>query len=96
VQPAGGPGRLELVAKRKVVAIRRKKLPGGKYLQLYVLEGRGPRGGRTVGYIQSRKSSPAASSSAPASGSGPAPSSSRPAVIVKRKRHGGAAARRRS
>jgi hypothetical protein len=85
---------LAAVAKRKVVAIRRKRLPGGRYLQLYVLEGRGPRGGKTVGYVQSRKGAPA-SSSAPAAGRmAPAPSP-KPAVIVKRKRHGGSAVRRR-
>lgn len=84
-------GRMGASGKRKVVGIRRKRLPNGKYLQLYVLEGRGPRGGRTVGYVLTKKGTPpsAASSSAPAGGATAAPSSGTPAVIVKRKRHAG-------
>jgi hypothetical protein len=75
--------------KRKVTGVRRVRLANGKYLQLYVLDGVGPRGGKTVGYVRTRKGSPSPAAKAdtpPAV----APGSSRPRVVVKKKRHKGA------
>lgn len=45
----------ESAHRRHVVRWRRKKLPGGKYLQIAVTDKAGPRGGHTVAYVQSRK-----------------------------------------
>lgn len=42
-------------AKRHVVRWRRKKLPGGKYLQIAVTKEAGPRGGHTLGAVQTAK-----------------------------------------
>lgn len=40
----------------KVVRIRTKKLPGGKYIHVRVMSKKGPRGGRTIaGGIQTKK-----------------------------------------
>ena len=43
-------------SKRNVVRWRRKKLPGGRYLQIAVTEKPGPRGGHTIAYVQKTKS----------------------------------------
>jgi len=40
----------------KVVRIRTKKLPGGKYIHVRVMSKKGPRGGRTIaGGVQTKK-----------------------------------------
>lgn len=42
---------------RRVVKYRRKKLPGpgNRYLQIAVTDEPGPRGGHTVGYVQTKR-----------------------------------------
>lgn len=40
----------------KVVRIRTKKLPGGKYVHIRVMSKKGPRGGKTIaGGVQTKK-----------------------------------------
>lgn len=44
------------VHRRNVIGWRRKKLKGGKYLQIAITDKAGPRGGHTVAYVQHKKS----------------------------------------
>ena len=41
----------------KVVRVRNEKIPGkpNKYLQVHVMSKKGPRGGRTVAHVKSKK-----------------------------------------
>ena len=41
---------------RHVIRWRRKKLPDGKYLNIAVTKEKGPRGGRTLAYVQTSAS----------------------------------------